>query len=322
MATTPGGFFQDTGAVEGVSYALKNLPNGFKGFTNTLEGTAGADRFVGTKGNDIFVLGAGDKITRDAGGYDAVKTDQSFNIGGTKVETVMLTGNTNANVTGDKYDNNLFGNDGNNALKGGSGTDVVAGGAGNDRVYGGNDNDTVLGGSGDDRVYGDNGNDIVKGGTGNDKVYGGSGNDKVYGEDGADTVYGGSGNDRVSGGADNDRLYGDSGNDKLFGGTGDDILIGGSGNDTLVGDKGSNTFIGGSGNDTFDIAGQTGEIDTIRDFRAGDDIIDLSDTSANSLRDLKFTADQDGTIVTVKGGVTIKLVGYDPDDIDGSFFNF
>ncbi|MBF9197337.1 calcium-binding protein [Microvirga terrestris] len=337
MATTPSAFFKDSGAPEAVSYALKN---GAKSFTKLYQDTARADQFVGTKGNDIFVLGAGDKIKSSGGGYDAVVTDHSFSIGGTGIDAVKLTGSTNVNVTGDNADNNLFGNAGANTIKGQAGEDVVAGGTGNDKLYGGAGADTVLGGSGDDKAYGDSGKDLVRGGEGNDSVYGGSdddkvygdagndkvygdaGNDKVYGDAGNDSVYGGSGNDSVYGGADDDKLYGDSGNDKLFGGAGDDILTGGAGNDTIVGDKGSNTFIGGSGRDVFEIAKQTGEIDTIRDFRAGQDVIDLSDTSANSMRDLKFTAEKDGTLVEVKGGVQIKLIGFDPDEIKSSFFDF
>jgi Ca2+-binding RTX toxin-like protein len=319
MATTPSAFYQDSGAPEALAYALKG---GTKTFTKLYDGNAaGPQQFVGTKGNDYFVLGSGDKV-KASGGYDAVETSRSFNIGGTGVDAVKLTGATNVSVTGDKANNAILGNAGNNTLKGQSGNDLVAGGAGNDKVYGGADKDTVLGGAGNDKVYGDSGNDTVRGNDGNDSLYGGSGNDSLYGDAGNDRLYGGSGNDKLYGGADNDRLYGDSGNDKLFGGAGDDVLTGGSGNDTLVGDAGSNTFIGGSGKDTFEIANQTGTIDTIADFRVGQDVIDLSDTQANSFRDLTFTADKGDTIITVKGGVQIKLVGFDPDDIKSSFFDF
>ena len=69
-----------------------------------------------------------------------------------------------------------------------------------------------------------------------------------------------------------------------------------------------------------------GDIDTIADFNAKDDVIDLSGTAAHKskMKGLLLQADGDGnTIVTVKAdGTQFKLVGYDPDDIHSSFFHF
>ncbi|PVE26429.1 hypothetical protein DC522_01305 [Microvirga sp. KLBC 81] len=371
MATTPSAFFNGFGNEPGLADLAinKTLPRGFVEFENFHRGRSSAETFRGTRGNDVFIVGAGDRVAF-SGGYDAVVTDQTFSIGtALNVGTVQLTGSTNASITGSSLKNNLMGNAGNNVIRGGDGVDILAGNAGNDALYGGYKNDIVLGGEGNDRVYGNNEDDVVKGGAGNDTVDGGSGSDKVYGDDGDDSVNGGAGNDTVRGGAgndrvvdtsgrnklygdagndtikagsgndtidggtDNDKLYGGSGNDSvlggdgddlLFGGSGDDRLLGGAGNDTIVGDAGSNVFTGGAGDDLFMIEQQTGKLDTIMDFDvAGGDVIDLSDTYAQGMGDLKIESDGRGnTIVTVSDGTKFKLVGVNPDALDATAFHF
>jgi hypothetical protein len=54
------------------------------------------------------------------------------------------------------------------------------------------------------------------------------------------------------------------------------------------------------------------------------DIIDLSGTAASKFSSLILKSDGQGnTIVKVKGdGTQFKLIGYDPTDIDGNFFQF
>ena len=82
--------------------------------------------------------------------------------------------------------------------------------------------------------------------------------------------------DGVSG---NDTLYGGAGNDTLLGSLGDDSLVGGSGDDILIGGPGSDTMTGGNGKDIFVLnfsALSTNETDTIIDFNALDDSIQLS----------------------------------------------
>lgn len=84
-----------------------------------------------------------------------------------------------------------------------------------------------------------------------------------------------------------DRLYGLVGDDKLFGMAGDDILDGGIGNDNLIGGAGKDVMTGGAGNDIFDFNAITeivttlGKRDVIKDFKQGQDKIDLSDIDAN-----------------------------------------
>ena len=71
------------------------------------------------------------------------------------------------------------------------------------------------------------------------------------------TLYGDAGNNILNGSNENDDIYGKGGDDTINGGAGDDSLWGGDGADTFV-------FIPGHGDDS------------IRDFKPGTDIIDLS----------------------------------------------
>ncbi|WP_413752026.1 VCBS domain-containing protein [Vibrio vulnificus] len=80
------------------------------------------------------------------------------------------------------------------------------------------------------------------------------------------------------------------GNDTLDGGVGDDILYGQGGNDILIGGLGDDILTGGEGADIFKFVDQgtglrDGERDTITDFTAGQDKIDLSDLLHTDLDD-------------------------------------
>jgi Ca2+-binding RTX toxin-like protein len=73
----------------------------------------------------------------------------------------------------------------------------------------------------------------------------------------------------------NDIITGSNGNDILIGGDGDDILFGGAGDDSLTGGAGADTF---SWNKA-DVAavGNPPAHDTVEDFNASEDKLDLSD---------------------------------------------
>jgi Ca2+-binding RTX toxin-like protein len=64
---------------------------------------------------------------------------------------------------------------------------------------------------------------------GADSFTGTSGADVIDGRGGSDVLRGGRGNDTIFGGAGDDQLYGDAGDDVLDGGAGQDLLIGGTG---------------------------------------------------------------------------------------------
>ena len=78
------------------------------------------------------------------------------------------------------------------------------------------------------------------------------------------------GNDVISGSTEDDGLGGYAGNDRISGLDGNDTLVGGLGKDTLIGGSGADVFV-------FDAAlNNTSNVDSVTDFVAGDDSIQLS----------------------------------------------
>jgi hypothetical protein len=129
-------------------------------------------------------------------------------------------------------------------------------------------------------LQGTAGSDVLRGTAKNDRIKSGKNSDKKS----KDKIYGKAGNDRLTGGGGDDYLSGDRGNDTLSGGRGRDLLLGGLGNDKLLGSDGQDILIGGLGIDkltggkdkdmfTFDSIGDG--LDTITDFNAQEDVIDL-----------------------------------------------
>ncbi len=183
----------------------------------------------------------------------------------------------------------LDGGTGNDRILGGTGNDVLRGRVGKDTLLGGAGNDLLNGGAGNDRLDGGTGNDILKGGqssdlliggAGNDSLNGGRGNDRLRGSSGDDTADGSQGNDLINGGGGNDILFGRTGQDKLLGSGGDDTISGGSGNDLIIGGKGVDRLSGNQGKDVFKYRSLKDGGDTIRDFAAVRDSIDLKRISA------------------------------------------
>lgn len=131
------------------------------------------------------------------------------------------------------------------------------------------------------------GNDIIRTGNGNDTLGGAAGNDSISSNSGNDTVRAGTGNDTLSGQNGNDSLFGDGGNDRLIGGAGSDVIYGGTGNDVIIGEVGLDKLYGGA-DSTWDVfvfgSGSTSKSspDTVFDFVAGVDFIDLRQYDANS----------------------------------------
>ncbi len=248
---------------------------------NTLVGTNGRDRLVGSSEDDaIHGLNGNDRLYGNAG------EDMIYGDGG------------HDRLYGGDDDDGLFGGTGNDRLYGQNGNDLMDGGEGNDRLYGGVGDDILTGGAGSDRLYGQAGADQLMGGDGNDYLYfdgddtrvdggagydyaialgnqdvtldmaasfierarGANGNDVldgsgltaaalIQGGNGHDTILGGSGNDRLYGQNGNDLVDGGAGNDRLYGQNGDDRLMGGVGNDRLYGGSGGDDLQGGDGND-------------------------------------------------------------------------
>ncbi len=242
--------------------------NGGSG-NDTLYGYAGNDTIRGDAGNDIINGGTGDDVLFGADGNDIIHGDAGHD---------AIYGDVGNDVIyGDAGNDMLFGGEGNDSLYGGDGDDVINGDAANDYVDAGTGNDIVYGGDGIDKLFGGDGNDTIFGGNDGDHIEGGNGIDMLYGENGDDTMRGGDGNDFVSGGAGADGVNGGAGNDIIIGGDGNDMLWGEDGDDILSGGRGKDSLIGGAGHDIFlfDTA-PDGNMDAIKDFEAGSDLIGLS----------------------------------------------
>ncbi|MGQ9367923.1 hypothetical protein [Azospirillum sp. ST 5-10] len=134
----------------------------------------------------------------------------------------------------------------------------------------------VWGGQGDDTLAGNaDWDNLIHGAGGGDRLSAGGGADTLMGDAGADTLIGGAGADLLSGNQGADVLHGDAGADTLFGGQDGDRLDGGEGDDLLVGNLGGDTLTGGLGNDAFRIVAPDQGADTIADFTAGADRIEV-----------------------------------------------
>jgi Ca2+-binding RTX toxin-like protein len=101
-------------------------------------------------------------------------------------------------------------------------------------------------------------------------------------------------------------LNGGSGNDILWGNVGNDTLLGGIGDDTLYGGAGSNTLNGGLGADLFQYAKGGTAQDTIEDFLAGTDKIQLFGATSTSE---VAAAINNGHVSLSWGSQTIELMG-------------
>ena len=119
--------------------------------------------------------------------------------------------------------------------------------------------------------------------------------DKVKGRDGTDIVFnatslkfsgqsisvpqtglhivGGKKVDKIKGGNLSDKIEGLKGNDSLWGKRGNDTIFGGEGNDRIAGDQGDDVLWGGKGKDLFTALKKKNGVDTIKDFKKGQDKI-------------------------------------------------
>lgn len=218
-------------------------------------------------------------------------------------------------LLGDDNDNVMLGGSGLDLLGGGLGNDILDGGkdgayatwAGEDGAVvvdlaagsvvewdGGQDtlttivgaigtdfNDTLRGDASANRLEGGKGDDTLQGRGGGDILVGGDGADVLQGGGGQDTVdYSGAGPVRVSlfsGEALDasgviDRL---SGMEDVIGSLGQDTISGNGGANRLTGGVGADVLRGGGGADTFVFHDRLDFGDTIRDFQAGLDHIEV-----------------------------------------------
>lgn len=111
---------------------------------NCLTGNSAANVLKGGKGNDTYVVGAGDTVSEATGeGDDTVQSSISW-ILSANVENLLLTGDASAGGTGNALANHLRGNSGGNTLTGGAGDDsyLFGRGGGSDLIV---ENDATVG---------------------------------------------------------------------------------------------------------------------------------------------------------------------------------
>jgi Ca2+-binding RTX toxin-like protein len=248
---------------------------------DTLYGEEGNDHLSGGAGNDVLQGYGGDDSMGGGPGHDTYGVDSLgddiFEEAGAGADTVKtwitltLPDNVEHGIVMPTGDFDLTGNDLNNHL---------------------------TGNGGDNKLDGRVGNDTIEGGAGNDLILGFSGNDVLHGGDGTDLIFGDPGNDI---------MFGDAGADDLYGSGGDDQIIGGSGNDLLRGSIGADSLTGGLDGDVFEYAfvveSPVGDADSILDFQAVTDQIDLASIDANS----GVVGDQAFTLVTSFSGTAGQL---------------
>ncbi|MEH1964791.1 MAG: calcium-binding protein [Nostoc sp.] len=264
-----------------------------------LRGGTGNDTLIDTMGNNTLNGGAGD---------DYLEVDSSLG------NSVLSgdDGNDSLTLSDSSGKNTLNGGAGDDTLSasGSSGDNLLSGGDGNDslELYIGSTASSDLvtqavdGGTGDDSlVLSLDGNiqgitstfnpttNIGSITTGTNLVTyknierldisGTYQDDNIVGSNGNDTLSGGAfGNDTINGGTGDDLLSGSDydGNSILYGGFGNDILTGNDGNDTLYGGDGNDTLYGGAGNATFAFNTYNEGVDSLYDFNATDDLIQVS----------------------------------------------
>ncbi|MBX3575646.1 MAG: M10 family metallopeptidase C-terminal domain-containing protein [Rhizobiaceae bacterium] len=219
-------------------------------------------------------------------------------ITGTTGDDILTGGSDRDIISGLAGNDTLGGMGGDDVLIGGAGADVMGGGAGNDtfRIAGTEGvGDTFAGGAGTDRI------EVMGAASAALSAFSASaasieqwiGNGKgLLGTRGADRIdLGGlTAMTRlpfIDGGAGNDTLTGSRLVDDLRGGAGNDTLAGGAGNDVLAGGLGRDLLAGGLGRDRFDFntvaESRAGAArDQIRDFKRGQDKIDLRDIDAST----------------------------------------
>lgn len=266
---------------------------------------------------DTLVLGKDDDKAYGLDGNDTIsgRTGNDSLIGG-KGDDVLSGDDGNDQLDGSEGADKLNGGTGNDLLLGGSGCDTLCGGAGDDTLDGGAGNDVIQGGDGIDTVtYAgakagvvvDLAKHLATGGSGTDAVSGvenvvGSGFNDTFVSDGrANTFTGNGGIDTVSYESSNAWVRIDLAAGRSFDGAvtdtlngirnatgsrfGDMILGDGSAN-VIKGGRGADILTGGGGSDIFVFQNLDERGDTITDFAAGIDKIQLSKAGFGGLNSL------------------------------------
>ena len=268
-------------ALNGSGNGLANSLTGNAG-DNVLNGAGGADTMAGATGDDTYYVDeAGDRAIEAAGeGNDTVQSSVSFSLAGQHIEYLVLGGDDAIDGTGNSLANSLIGNEAANVLNGGAGADTMKGRGGDDTYVVDDAGDVVIEAAG-------GGVDTVKSSVSFSLA-------GTYAEN--VTLLGGNVIDATGNSLAN-TLTGNGSANVLSGGEGDDLLFGRGGKDSLTGGAGADWF-------HFDTTLGAGNVDTILDFSAADDTIQL-DRSV-------FSAIGEGTLA--EGAFVAGTAAADADD--------
>ncbi|BBD69454.1 hemolysin-type calcium-binding region [Nostoc commune NIES-4072] len=280
---------------------------------NTLNGGAGSDLLTlyNTTGDNLADGGDGNDYLL-VYGYSSIRGGNNTLIGGLGNDNLNADYSTGNNLLnggdGNDYLSAAGYPTGGRPYQAASGNNTLNGGAGDDELntYFSTGNNLLDGGDGNDKIYVSVGKDTINGGTGDDLLsynpifidynltegitstfdattnigsitagtnrvsYKNIERLNISGTDYGDLIVGSNGNDTLFGSLGDNGS--NRGNDTIIGGTGNDILKGGKGN----GDKGNDSLIGGSGTDTFAFDNYIEGIDTIYDFNATNELIQVS----------------------------------------------
>jgi Ca2+-binding RTX toxin-like protein len=134
-----------------------------RGGNDSLDGGGGSDVLIGGTGNDRYLINSEGDVAFEAqtggqGGIDTVVAAVSYRAA-VGIENIILRGDADLSIVGNRAANSISGNTGDNRLDGGSGADTISGGAGTDRLLGGTAADLLIGGRGADVMSGGDGAD-------------------------------------------------------------------------------------------------------------------------------------------------------------------
>ncbi|MEO0408417.1 MAG: choice-of-anchor I family protein [Cyanobacteria bacterium P01_A01_bin.135] len=211
-------------------------------------------------------------------------------------------------ISGTSGGDTLVGTAASETINGLGGRDFIFGGAGGDVLSGGQGIDFIIGGAGNDFVIGNGNADTLNGSLGNDTILGGLGADTLNGAGDDDRLEGGAKADTLNGGRGDDLLFGDEGRDRLNAGAGDDILFGGASADVLFGAGGADIFV----------LEELGGLDTILDYRDGEDKLGL--LNGVEFEDLTIRQIGAGALIRTEADSIAVLAGVSADSLDADDF--